>query len=485
MKVAVVTPYYRETDEVLRTAMDSVRNQTYPDCRHYMVADGFPNPLVDAYGAYHIRLPTAHGDTGNLGRCIGAFAAISAGVDAIAFLDADNWYRPDHISRMAALHGKTGAVVCTSGRSIHRQDGSLLRDRCRENDGERFADTSCLFFTRPAFDLLSLWGLQQPEYGAIGDRLVWRAIRRRGVSRAHDPEPSVAFRTQYAPHYRNEPAPSGAKTRDEVDRVIRAFRARPLVEQEAFLHGTGGAFDVPSLAAVTPPPANAIRVDLLNGTDKLTLEVYDDNRTRSRLNELFKQGHYRPVKGLSSPRRILDIGAGTGLAAGYFRLVYPDAEIVCVEPNPFACALLSRNSASIGRCNAVRLGLHLGTAVRPFHMQNNDGPSPAAAISSAGPRQLMLDANEFLELLPNQQFDLVKIDTGGSEIPIALSLRHRFPNISILLVELHSAADRQLLDSIMDETHFTWRADLTSPHRTNLCYVSKALRQHCLPDKPL
>ena len=42
MKIAVVSPYYREADDVLRTCLDSVRAQTYADCRHFVVADGVP-----------------------------------------------------------------------------------------------------------------------------------------------------------------------------------------------------------------------------------------------------------------------------------------------------------------------------------------------------------------------------------------------------------------------------------------------------------
>jgi len=170
MKVAVVTPYYREADDVLRVCLDSVRAQTHAPCRHFLVSDGFPNPLVDTYDATHIRLPNAHGDNGNLGRCVGAFTAISEGYDAIAFLDADNWFRPDHIARMVALHVRTGAAVCSSGRSIHRLDGSLLIASDQESDGVNFVDTSCLCISRPAFDLMSLWGMMPREAGPICER---------------------------------------------------------------------------------------------------------------------------------------------------------------------------------------------------------------------------------------------------------------------------------------------------------------------------
>ena len=145
MRVAVVTPYYRETDDVLQACLASVRDQTHPSCRHFLVADGHPNLLVAGWDVRHIVLPIAHGDNGNLARCVGAMAAAAEDFEAIAFLDADNWYRSDHLARMVELHRSTGAAVCTSSRSIHRPDGSVLFDRDPEaSDRPSYVDTSCL-----------------------------------------------------------------------------------------------------------------------------------------------------------------------------------------------------------------------------------------------------------------------------------------------------------------------------------------------------
>ena len=124
VRVAVITPYFRETDEILSACLESVRDQTHAACRHFVVSDGYPNPLVDEFAVTHIRLPHAHGDNGNFARCLGALAAVPDGFDAVAFLDADNWYQPDHITRMVSLQARTGVALCTSGRSIHRLDGT-------------------------------------------------------------------------------------------------------------------------------------------------------------------------------------------------------------------------------------------------------------------------------------------------------------------------------------------------------------------------
>ncbi len=488
MRIAVVTPYYREADDVLRACLDSVRDQTHGDRRHILVADGFPSSLVDAYDVSHIRLPAAHGDNGNLGRCVGAFAAMAEGFDGIAFLDADNWYRADHIARMAALHALTGAGVCTSGRSIHRLDGTLLDANDDESDGETFADTSCLCIFRPAFDVLALWGTMPRETGPICDRLMWTAIQARGLSRAHDPAPTVAFRTQYAAHYEHagEAPPANAKVSDAPD-ALRWYNTLPLAHRRGMLLGLGGIDDLTALCNADGVAERPTRFVTLNGNGRaVTLEVPEDSGIRFVLNEIFTEQQYRPVPGLPPPRAVLDIGANVGIASAYFRLMYPDAELVCVEPDPRAYALLEENADALGQCLTFRAALHNGTQVCAFNMaEESTVQSSSAMLSGRVGRQLLLDAESFVASLDRSGFDLIKIDTEGFEIPIVLSLRRRLMSTPIILLEFHSHADRRLLDEILHPTHFLWHAFVNSPHRGTLCYVHQTVGGPILPYQPL
>src|SRR5262245_29299152 len=100
-RVAVVTPYYQEKLEVLRDCLASVAKQTFR-CDHFVVADGHPQELVTP--AEHIILPRAHHDNGNTARAIGSLSAMNQDYDAVAYLDADNWYYPNHIESMVLLH---------------------------------------------------------------------------------------------------------------------------------------------------------------------------------------------------------------------------------------------------------------------------------------------------------------------------------------------------------------------------------------------
>ncbi len=228
MKVAVITPYFRETPAILQACHASVARQTHP-CTHILVADGFPMPEVDTWPAQHLLLACSHDDNGNTPRCIGALSAMNQGFDAVAFLDADNWYETDHIAGLVALQARSGAAVCTAGRSLRRLDGTVLAAHDDWSDGDEASDTSCLMLMREAFHLLPVWALMPKALSPVCDRVFWTAMRCSNLSRAHLDRPTVAFRTQYALHYRlrGEAAPPDAKEADVTDHAIRWWNALP------------------------------------------------------------------------------------------------------------------------------------------------------------------------------------------------------------------------------------------------------------------
>ena len=209
LRVAVVTPYFTEANEVLRQAHDSVLAQSHP-CRHILVADGRPNPLVADWDAEHIALPGGAADFGATPRFVGAADAVLQGYDLVAFLDADNWLRPDHVQILADLQQETGAGFLSCGRVLARLDGSILAP-CPLTDPDRFVDTSCMAFARQGFGLLRYW-VAMPEYGkAICDRCMLVHVKASGVPRAHTREQTVFYRCGKAGIYElmGEKAPAG------------------------------------------------------------------------------------------------------------------------------------------------------------------------------------------------------------------------------------------------------------------------------------
>ena len=234
LRVAVITPYHAETEEQLRRCLRSVASQTYP-CAHFVIGDGPQVTLPAASDAVvHIVLPERHADYGDTPRAIGSLSALARGFDAITYLDADNWYDDDHVERLVELWRATQADVCVASRSLHRLDGSLLSAGGDPQDGVQLVDTSCLFFTGSACSLLPLWALLPARLHAVGDRVLWAAVRSKGLRVARLKTPTVRYRTAFSAHYeeRGEPPPEGTKSNAPVLEALRWWRALPLQERE-------------------------------------------------------------------------------------------------------------------------------------------------------------------------------------------------------------------------------------------------------------
>ncbi|GMQ89455.1 MAG: hypothetical protein BMS9Abin09_0941 [Gammaproteobacteria bacterium] len=224
MKVAVITPYFNAREDWLTQCHESVMRQTHP-CTHIMVADGRPQAIVDRLKVQHIKLPVNVRDYGDTPRGIGSVLAIGQGFDAIAYLDDDNWYYPEHIETMVQVHLQSNAAVITAFRNLHRLDGSLLGP-CPEVDGVKFVDANCYFFTREAFTVVPVWWMMKPYHHAIDDRVILAHIRHKNLSHVHSTVPTVAYRTAFKVHYKNfgEEPPPGTKDSDEILRSIEKVK---------------------------------------------------------------------------------------------------------------------------------------------------------------------------------------------------------------------------------------------------------------------
>ena len=166
----------------------------------------------------HIVLQRNYRDYGNTPRLIGCYNAITAqDADAIAFLDADNWYYPDHLRSLSAIATNTQLDAVASARMLHRLDGTPMI-KCPTVDGIGYIDTSCMMVFRPAFRHLIAWVLQGQDQAAETDQFLWRLLRDSGVRMAFVDRPTVAYRTRHQVHYdqARETVPPGAVQRVDL-----------------------------------------------------------------------------------------------------------------------------------------------------------------------------------------------------------------------------------------------------------------------------
>lgn len=214
MKICVVTPYYQEDVSWLTRAHESVRAQKVP-AWHILVCDGAAPAQIPDFQGTHVLLQRNYRDYGNTPRFIGCFNAITQGADAIAFLDADNWFYPEHLMTLAEVAVAADLEAVASARMLHRLDGSAMM-KCPTVDGQNFIDTSCMFIMKSAFRHLIAWVLLgQDVSGGAPDQFVWKMMRDAGTRMGFVDRPTVAYRTRHRVHYEaaGERPPPGAIAR--------------------------------------------------------------------------------------------------------------------------------------------------------------------------------------------------------------------------------------------------------------------------------
>jgi glycosyltransferase involved in cell wall biosynthesis len=199
-KIAVITPYYNEPEDYFSTCYLSVKAQKVL-ADHFFVADGHPSSWFDDKDVKHVVLHRCHDDNGNTPRGLGSLLAIADGYEFVALLDVDNWYHPEHLATMMALHEQSKAPVCCAWRTFHSLDGTPLNVAERDEDDFSHVDTSCFFIHRSAFKVLQLWLAMPQQVSPIGDRILFAAIKNYNLRVAYSSQRTVAFRSRYAVHY--------------------------------------------------------------------------------------------------------------------------------------------------------------------------------------------------------------------------------------------------------------------------------------------
>lgn len=218
-KIAVITPYHQEPEQMLWQCHKSVLNQQGDfTAHHFMIADGFPREQLKNWQCKHSTIHQSHNDNGNTPRAIGSLLAESENYDFITFLDADNWYHNGHLESLIQLQRKTKKPIITCFRTFHLPDGRTLQIQDHEEESLTHVDTSCILLHKKAFKLNYLWSAMPKQMSCICDRIFRSGILHHRYETASTKLRSVAFRTQYSSHYIQAGLlpPKHAKTPDNL-----------------------------------------------------------------------------------------------------------------------------------------------------------------------------------------------------------------------------------------------------------------------------
>lgn len=212
MKVAVITPYAGESPVILQKCIQSVGHQQGVEITHFLVSDGVPIPAGYGADVVPILLDIRANDGGATPRTIGCQAALSRGVDAIAFLDADNEYYPEHLATCLSLN----VPIATSLRELCKDGEPFAVDRI-DSDGTVFADPNTIVLRGTALDFGRMWNWRDrdsPFQASTGrDRVFWERLKRSFPKAAHANTglATVRYNTRWICHYNHvgAPAPPG------------------------------------------------------------------------------------------------------------------------------------------------------------------------------------------------------------------------------------------------------------------------------------
>lgn len=143
------------------------------------------------------------------------------------------------------------------------------------------------------------------------------------------------------------------------------------------------------------------------------------------------------------PLTLIDAGAYVGLTAIYFAERFPDARIVCLEPDPDNFVQLVKNtspypkilpiqaalSGSVGIA-AVQPGVNGAWSCSINHHPSEDLPANRPLVPCLTVSSLMCD-------LGWTQLDLLKLDVEGSEVQIMAHPEEWIDTVEIIAIELH------------------------------------------------
>lgn len=149
---------------------------------------------------------------------------------------------------------------------------------------------------------------------------------------------------------------------------------------------------------------------------------------------------------------IIDLGAHIGISTLFFKHIYPEAKIVCVEPNPENIKLLELN---------IKENILTNVSILPFAIldkndevnfnidsSNNSWFSTGSIIKGSWKhtqktkniKVKSININDLIDnvLTISKQIDLIKIDVEGSEYLVLERIENKyFVDIKKLIIEFH------------------------------------------------
>ena len=161
------------------------------------------------------------------------------------------------------------------------------------------------------------------------------------------------------------------------------------------------------------------------------------------MEEVFLYGEYAPIaRDVRAAGTILDFGANVGMSIRFWRMTYPGARVVAVEPDPGNLAMARRNAA--GDANVTLLHACVAARPRTVVLDRRSGSEYAFRMTEAGDQARGADAVDALTVPQvlerggiTGEVDLLKCDIEGAEAELFADCADWIGRVRALAVEVH------------------------------------------------
>ena len=195
--LTVVTSAYLERKEVIGRNISSVQVQ---DCcshlQHLVIWDGISNlecidqPYDTNQTNSRLKVRYNHDDYGDYIRRLGTRLAIKQNSTAVTYLDADNYWSPDHWVTVNRTRANSQKKIIISGRRLIHENGKETEDFTKD-----FFDTNTITLFGEAKKIGLLWGRYPREMSLVGDRIISKYIQKHFSNEiAYTDEATVNYR---------------------------------------------------------------------------------------------------------------------------------------------------------------------------------------------------------------------------------------------------------------------------------------------------
>jgi FkbM family methyltransferase len=153
--------------------------------------------------------------------------------------------------------------------------------------------------------------------------------------------------------------------------------------------------------------------------------------------EIFVLQAYRAPLGNTTPF-IIDAGSNIGMSILYFKTIYPDAMIVCFEPDSQSFELLSRNVLANRLENVSMHQLALSDAEGKVKLFDAPGSLNSGLYGSVDSNYQLVPSKKLSSFI-DREVDLLKIDIEGAEDLVITDLINsgKINLIKKLIIEHH------------------------------------------------